>query len=603
MQTAFYQHKLTNLMTTDRSEWQRIYQACKRGEVTCAHCQEPVRMHMSINKAPYFDHPKSLFDCAKQVQKLEQTRVNKDQPKTEAVGTNVGGFILPKGRSIESTSSTEPVLSWKDPEHIRAFPDFTKSAPPSKDHSDSYRIVLEQSGVILDSAQWQAVIKTEGPLQLVAGAGSGKTRVLTSRAAYMLNHVGIPPEQMILVTFTAKAAREMKERMQIYPGINKPTLRKLMIGTFHSIFYKMLIHHEPEKWDSRYLLKEWQRSQIIKEAGREMGLEEKEFAFDQALTQISLWKNHLVSPEQVKPADVWEERCSYLYSRYEETRKNRSAFDFDDMLTGCYDLLVHNDTLLKRYQTRFSYVSVDEFQDINKIQFKLIQLLCEPQRNLCVVGDDDQSIYAFRGSDPEYLRSFSSLYPEGQTIILDQNYRSTHPIVSLANNVVTSNKKRMSKQLEAQTTSDTVPFLFFPYDEEEEATMIVTDIKERIEQGASPSEFAILYRTNVHSMALFERLIQSSIPFVVEQDGESFYKRKVVKKALAYLRISQHPDDTDAMSDLIGALFLKQERLTEIKRLSIMQDCSLLDALKHLDGLKPFQAKKDGGPASSMFGY
>ncbi|MDQ0209012.1 ATP-dependent helicase [Alkalicoccobacillus murimartini] len=592
MQIAFYQHKLTNLTVVDRSEWQRIYQACKRGEVTCAHCQEPVRMQMSIQQAPFFEHPRSLFDCAKQVEQLEQAKAPKEKPQPESAGTSVGGFVLPKGRSIESQASTEPVLSWKEPEQIRAFPEFIRTPAPAAEDTNAYRGLLEQSGIILDSSQWRAVTKTEGPLLLVAGAGSGKTRVLTSRAAYMLVNEGIPPQEMILVTFTAKAAKEMKERMKIYPGIDKRTLQKLMIGTFHSIFYKMLIHHEPETWDSRFLLKEWQRSQMLKEAGREMDLEEKEFAYDQALTQISWWKNHLITPKDVKPADIWEERCAYLYRRYEEIRISRSAFDFDDMLTGCYELLLSNPVLLERYQKRFSYVSVDEFQDINKIQFKLIQLLCEPQRNLCVVGDDDQSIYAFRGSDPDYLRSFSSLYPEGQTIILNQNYRSSHPIVSVANNVVTSNKQRVSKQLQAQSTSDTVPFLFFPYDEEEEATMIVTDIKERIENGATPSDFAILYRTNVHSMALFERLIQSSIPFVVEQDGDSFYKRKVVRKALSYLRISQHPDDTEAMTDLIGALFLKQERLTDIKRMSILHDCSLLEALKHLDGLKPFQLKK-----------
>ncbi|MEN0644133.1 ATP-dependent helicase [Alkalicoccobacillus gibsonii] len=592
MQTAFYQHKLTTLPTLDRSEWQRVYQAAKRGEVTCPHCQEPVRMNMSIKCAPSFEHPHSVFDCEEQVKKLEQIHTKPEQTISNKTETSVGGFILPKGRSIESHSKPVNDLEWKEPVSIHSFPSFTKPSSVKENQPHPYRQSLEQSGIILDEAQWKAVTKTEGPLLLVAGAGSGKTRVLTSRAAYMLQHVGIKPEQMILVTFTAKAAREMKERMQIYPGLSKQILRKLMIGTFHSIFYKMLLHHEPEKWDSRFLLKEWQRVQIIKEAGRNMGLDEKEFAYDQALTQISWWKNHLMTPEQVKPLDHWEERCASLYKVYEETRVAKVSFDFDDMLTGCYDMLTTNQTLLKRYQDRFSYVSVDEFQDINKIQFKLIQLLSEPNRNLCVVGDDDQSIYAFRGSDPEYLRRFPALYPEGETLILNQNYRSTHPIVSLANNVVKTNKHRMSKELQAQTTSDTVPFLFFPYDEEEEATMIVTDMKERIQEGALPSDFAILYRTNVHSMALFERLVQSSIPFVIEQDGESFYRRKVVKKALAYLRIARQPDDTEAMTDLIGALFLKQERLAEIKSLSIVHDCSLLEALKHLSGLKPFQLKK-----------
>ncbi|TSB44730.1 UvrD-helicase domain-containing protein [Alkalicoccobacillus porphyridii] len=594
MKTAFYQQKQTDITSIDRSEWQRMYQAAKRGEVTCVHCQQPVRMHMSIHQEPYFDHPRSLFDCENEIKKLEKSKEVSLPPAEEQKENRDSShtFVLPKSRAITATHQPNSPFSWKAPETVTAYPDFQ---PPTKSKLKAkhpYLHTLEQSNVVLDDTQWQAVSHTQGPLLLVAGAGSGKTRVLTSRAAYMLADEGIAPEQMILVTFTAKAAREMKERMQLYPGLDAKMLHKLMIGTFHSIFYKMLIHHQRDAWNHQNLLKEWQRTYIVKEAGRELGLEEKEFAYDQALTQISWWKNHLLTPSEIKPKDIWEERCVHLYKRYEEIRMSRSAFDFDDMLSGCYELLTTNPLLLERYQERFSYVSVDEFQDINKVQFKLIQLLSEPQRNLCVVGDDDQSIYAFRGSDPEYLRSFSKEYPEGQTILLNKNYRSSHPIVSLANNVITSNKHRVEKRLRAQFNKAHSPILFFPYDEEEEATMIVTDIKELIENGASPRDFAILYRTNVHSMALFERLIESSIPFVIEQEGDSFYKRKVVRKALAYLRISQHPDNTQAMDDLLGALFLKQERLADVKRMSILHDCSLLEALRHLDGLQPFQLKK-----------
>lgn len=593
MKIAFYQSKLTHLDTCERSDWQQIYQASKRGEVTCAHCQQAVRMQLSIQQAPYFEHPHSLFDCEIEVQKLEESLSSApvDEQKTSTSTSTNQTFVLPKSRSIQASHS-EKEPTWKKPEPIKAYRAFEKQSLKANTTKHPYRTKLEQSSIYLDDSQWHAVSQTEGPLLLVAGAGSGKTRVLTSRAAYMLTHEGIPPQEMILVTFTAKAAKEMKERMRIYPGLDDSILRRLMIGTFHSIFYKMLIHHDPDTWSSQNLLKEWQRTYILKEAGRELGLEEKEFAYDQALTQISWWKNHLLPPSDIKAQDVWEERCLFLYKHYEEKRLERHAFDFDDMLIGCYELLRNNPDLLSRYQRRFSYVSVDEFQDINKVQFKLIQLLSEPERNLCVVGDDDQSIYAFRGSNPEYLQAFSNLYPESKTIILNQNYRSTHPIVSVANNLITCNKQRVQKQLQAQFTMDQSPYLFFPYDEEEEATMIVTDIKQHIEQGASPSDFAVLYRSNAHSIALFERLIESSLPFTIEQEGDSFYKRKVVRKALSFLKLSQHSDDASAMEDLLGAVFLKQDRLSEVKRMSILEDCSLLEALSYLEGLKPFQLKK-----------
>ncbi|WP_367576325.1 ATP-dependent helicase [Shouchella shacheensis] len=518
--------------------------------------------------------------------------------KKEVAATTVHGFKLPTRRGIEGGEHQE--VSWHKPERIEDLPAFKNRAQTQvQPSSDSYRQRLADANTFLDDAQWEAVQTTEGPLLVLAGAGSGKTRVLTSRAAFMLAEKAIPASKMVLVTFTAKAARELKERMRHYPGLDSQDVSRLVISTFHSLFYKMLMHHEPDRWHSTRLLKaDWQRLQLVKEAGREIDLEEKEFAFDQALTQISWWKNHLLSPKKVKPKDIFEERSSYLYKRYEEMRLANGSFDFDDMLTGCYDMLKSNEELLKRYQERFAYMAIDEFQDINKIQFQLVQLLAHPQQNMCVVGDDDQSIYGFRGSDPSYIRSFRASYPKAKTVVLNENYRSSHEVVASANRVVRTNKKRLSKELRAQHSSKLSPTLFYPYDEEEEATMIVSDLKERLERGETPADFAILYRTNVAARAVVERLTDSSIPFTVDSDFASFYERKMIRAALSFLRIAFNEEKSEVMSDLLSALFIKRDRVRDVQMIQLQAGSTLLEALPKLEGLPAFQKKKlQGLPA------
>ena len=594
MQVAYHQDNMIYLPSCERETWQQLYMASIRQEVTCIHCHSPLRMEVSILQPPSFIHVQPTKECLDATVMLEKKmKESSKKEEQEQKETSSSGFQLPKRRSITTLSSSNEPEVWKKPDKVKAIPPFENKPKTAIDDIHSYRRMLMENGIFLDNNQWKAVQTTEGPLLILAGAGSGKTRVLTTRTAYMLTEQSYSPKEMILVTFTAKAAKEMKERMRLYPGLDSRILNQLMIGTFHSIFYKMLMHHEPEKWSPINLIKQdWLRQAMIKEAGREINLDEKDFAFDQALTQISWWKNHLLSPDQVKTKDVWEERVAYLYKRYEQMRLAKNAFDFDDMLLGLYELLNRNDLLLKRYQQRFSYVSVDEYQDINKVQVELITMLSDRTKNLCVVGDDDQSIYAFRGSDPSYILNFKDRYPQTKMVVLDENYRSTHEIVSSANNVIHTNRDRYSKQLLAQTSSSQPPLLFYPYDEEEEATMIVTDMKKKIEAGAKPSDFAVLFRTNTSARALIERFVSSSISFQLDADGESFYRRKAVRKILAYLRLAINPDDSQALSDLIGALFLKQQTLQEVKAASITNDCSFVCALPFIQGLKPFQSKK-----------
>lgn len=587
MQVAYYQDKLVALRTCERSLWQQLYMAGKRDEITCPHCHTPVRLELGISAPPLFSHSGQTEECERVAQLLAWKQDEQQRPAEKEETT----IQLPKRRSITASSSSPS--HWKEPEPLKAVPPFSKRSNDKDTAITGYRQTLQDRGILLDNPQWTAVTTTEGPLLVLAGAGSGKTRVLTARAAYMLVELGYSPKEMILVTFTAKAAKEMKERMKQYPGLTAMHLQPLVVGTFHSIFYKMLLHADAERWNQTNLLKaDWQKQAMLKEAGREITLEEKEFAFDQALTQISWWKNHLLSPEQVTPRDQWEERTAYLYKRYEQMRSERKWFDFDDMLLGTYELLNEQPGLLARYQERFSYLSIDEFQDINKVQMEIISLLTTATQHICAVGDDDQSIYSFRGSDPSYILTFQERFPQAKMVVLDENYRSHHHIIAAANNVIAANRKRFSKRLHAQSVDEHLPYLFFPYDEEEEATMIVTDIRKRIERGEEPGDFAVFFRTHHSARALIERFIESSLPIQLEVDGESFYRRKTIRKLLAYLQLALDPEQSEALRELVGALFLKQETVQEIKAISITADCTLIEALTKLKGLPPFQLKK-----------
>ncbi|MBS2770437.1 UvrD-helicase domain-containing protein [Anoxybacillus rupiensis] len=552
MDKAVYKGKTLRLASLPREKYEALYEAALRGQITCTICGDPVQLYLGIQQQPHFYHEER--------------------------------HVCSPSSAIKPFEHPE----WRKPLAYQAASPFLKTQPiPSEQQAPAI------ASLPLDASQLQAVQTIEGPLLVLAGAGSGKTRVLTARTAYMIGERNIPPSAIMLVTFTAKAANEMKARLLTYQNMNQAILSRLVAGTFHSIFYRMLVHFHPQRWHSSRLLKwEWQKEQMIKEAGRELDLDEREFAYDQALQQISYWKNTLATVERVRSSGQWEERVLYLYKRYEEMKRERGLFDFDDMLLGCYEMLTEQPSLLARYQDRFRYFLIDEFQDINRVQYDIINMLCAHTRNLCAVGDDDQAIYSFRGSDPSFILEFDRHYPEAKVVALTENYRSSHHIVEVANTVISRNRFRRSKQMRAQFADDEPVLFFFPYDEEEEATMVVEDIKERLQHGAKPSDFAILYRTHTTSRAIFERLVQAGLPFVVEQDGESFYQRRFVRYLLAYLRLSLDPNHEEAINDLLVSLFLKQSLLQEIKAVSILEDCSLLKALTSLSSIYPFQRKK-----------
>lgn len=586
MKTAIYQKQLITIDELKREDFQKIANAGKNGELACPTCKEAVRFYLGIHEAPHFFHTGSPNKRCQDVvwnqstQAAEQTYIERN------------GFRIPQGRAITEENKAEEVFkSAKIIETAIPFSPKNKTAQPIK--QPIYLRELEEKGVFLDENQTAAVTETEGSLLVLAGAGSGKTRVLTARTAYMLEVNQIDPRTVMLVTFTSKAANEMKNRLAAYPHMHKQKISQLVTGTFHSIFYRILLFHARSTWNPDYLLKkDWQRDRILKEAGKELDLNEKEFAFDLALQQIGFWKNSLIFPNDVRPESEWDEKAAFLYRKYEEYKANKGLFDFDDMLIGCYRLFTSSPELLEQYQERFRYFLIDEFQDVNRVQYELIRLFSAKHKNVCAVGDDDQSIYAFRGSDPGYLLSFEKDFPNAKVITLEENYRSSHEVVITANQIIRFNKERRLKQMKSQFLQDHPPVLFYPLDEEEEATMIVTDMQEKIAGGAKPSDFAVLFRTHAASRAIFERLATSNLPFKIDSDAESFYDRRTIKSILSFLKISINEDDPNALADMLAPLFLKQSALNDIKASSILHDCSLLDALGHLKTAHKFQEKK-----------
>jgi DNA helicase II / ATP-dependent DNA helicase PcrA len=585
MKTAVYQNELIVLNQLEREQYQKLYIAGKNGELNCPICEKKVSFYLGINHDPHFFHIHSpQINCPDP--SIQDNHAKKEQQYIER-----DGFHIPMGKVISETQKT--VENFKPAIAIDCTKSFVKAAKSIETYHSSYVQQLSENGVVLDGSQQSAVTNTQGSLLVLAGAGSGKTRVLTARTAYLLEVEQIDPRNIMLVTFTSKAAAEMKSRLLSYPKIKKDQIKQLVSGTFHSIFYRILMFHAPEKWSANQLLKkEWQRERIIKEAGKELDLSEKEFAYDLALQQISFWKNSLLLPNEVRATSDFDEKTLILYQKYEQFKNKEALFDFDDMLIGCYQLFRTSPSLLEQYQNRFHYFLIDEFQDINKVQYELIKLLSGKYKNVCAVGDDDQSIYSFRGSDPTFLLDFEQDFPDAKLVTLEQNYRSSYEIVTIANQVIAANKIRRPKQMQAQFSIEEAPLLFFPYDEEEEATMIVTDLKEQIALGANPSDFAILYRTNAGSRAVFERLASSNLPFKIDLDYEAFYDRYIVRSVLSFLKISLNADNLQALSDILPMLFLKQSVLKDLKAISILEDCSFLESLTHIKTAHSFQEKK-----------
>jgi DNA helicase-2/ATP-dependent DNA helicase PcrA len=435
----------------------------------------------------------------------------------------------------------------------------------------------------LNDKQLEAVRTTEGPVLVIAGAGSGKTRVLTERIAHLVVERGARPHEILAFTFTNRAAREMKERLEKnHPGITD----RLWVGTFHATGVRIL-RAEGERIgirarfsiydadDSADLVKEILSKQVV--LGGVMG------SPSAIRDRISRWKNDLMTPEMVAEgaSDNIERKVAAVYREYERGLRRANALDFDDLISKVVELYSVHPDVKERYARRFRYVLVDEFQDTNPIQMALIDALASHHGNLFAVGDDDQSIYSWRGARVDHILGFEELYPGTRVIRLEQNYRSTQTILDAANRVIAHNKGRKGKNLWTDLGKGEKAGLLVSMDEETEAMNVLDTVKSLVSEGFSPREIAVLYRTNAQSRALEDVFKLGSVPYQIV-GGVRFYERMEVRDILAYCKFLANPADDVSLKRIINvpARGLGKSTYESISSIARSNDTPVLDALR-----------------------
>ncbi|MGE5598673.1 MAG: ATP-dependent helicase, partial [Bacteroidota bacterium] len=404
----------------------------------------------------------------------------------------------------------------------------------------------------LNAAQKEAVCHTEGPLLVLAGAGSGKTRVLTYRIAHLLRR-GVPSDAVLAVTFTNKAAEEMRRRVERLVG---PAAAAMWVGTFHATCARILRRDGGEiGLDAQFAIYDTQdQLAAVKEALADLDLDDRNFAPRAVLSAISAAKNVLQDPDDYERAagDFWTRTVARVYPVYQGILRRCKALDFDDLLAETVRLFRRSPDALRRYQDRWRYIMIDEYQDTNHAQYVLVKLLAERHRNLCVVGDDDQSIYGFRQADIRNILEFERDYPEAKVVKLEQNYRSTAAILEAANEIIRRNLGRKPKRLWTENQAGQPVAVHRAFNEREEAIFVCGEIQRLIRQeGRSPSDFALLYRINAQSRPFEEVLIQRGLPYRVV-GGLRFYERKEVRDLLAYLRFTANPADVMSFRRIVN---------------------------------------------------
>ena len=392
-----------------------------------------------------------------------------------------------------------------------------------------------------------------GPLLILAGAGSGKTRVITFRIAHLLDQ-GVPPEAICAVTFTNKAAEEMRERVGHLVN-NRSVASKLTIGTFHALGLQVLRAERKALGVPRgfVIYDGSDQMGLVREAMRTIHDGDRRLDAKAILTRISLAKNAFISPDEFKgnPADDYDAMTVHVYPKYQEQLRSCAAFDFDDLIVEPVRLWQSDPDARERWSSKFQYVMVDEFQDTNRAQLRMVQALVEKHSNLVVVGDDDQSIYSWRGADPSNILGFDKLFPTAKTVKLEQNYRSTKSILAAANTVIANNKDRHGKTLWSQLGEGELITHAVAATAEAEAQWIAREIVTLVKAGRRWSDMAILYRSNIQAKLLEEELRTHEVPYVM-YGGQQFYERKEVKDVLAYLRIAVSPRDELALRRVIN---------------------------------------------------
>ena len=457
---------------------------------------------------------------------------------------------------------------------------------------DKVNTILED----LNEEQKRAVCQVDGPVLIVAGAGSGKTRVLTSRVAYIL---ALQEDARILaLTFTKKAAGEMKERIAAMVGGGN--VRRVVMGTFHAVFVRFLREYaESLGYPANFTIYDTSDSQsAIKACVKEMGLDDKIYKPREVLSRISMAKNNLITytayqaAQELQAQDYHAKRprLGEVYQRYQEKLKQSGVMDFDDILLNMNYLLRDNPEALASISGRFTHLMVDEYQDTNQAQYLILKKLAQRHHNICVVGDDSQSIYAFRGARIENILSFKKDYPECKLFRLERNYRSTQVIVDAANSLIAHNEGRIPKECYAVGEDGEPIRLLKAYTETEEAVMIVSEILDRMRTArAQYQDFAILYRTNAQSRALEEQLRRRNIPYMI-YSGNSFFDRAEVKDMMAYFKLVVNPRDDESFRRVVNkpARGIGDKAMEAIEAVARQQGWPLFQAAREVPKVLPF---------------
>lgn len=412
---------------------------------------------------------------------------------------------------------------------------------------------VEQITAGLNPQQREAVLATEGPVLILAGAGSGKTKVLTQRIAYLISAKQVAPWSILAITFTNKAAREMQNRVAAMIG--GAAAQDAWISTFHSLCVRILRRDIDRLGISRSftILDAGDQLSVVKQCLKELNLDPKKYDPRAILAAISGAKNELTDPAAYArlAGDPFAQVTAQVYEAYQKKLKSNQSLDFDDLIMTTIRLFQEVPEVLEFYQKKFRYIHVDEYQDTNRAQYKLISMLAEKYRNLCCVGDADQSIYKWRGADISIILNFEKDYPEAKMIKLEQNYRSTKTILQAANHVIAHNKLRKEKKLWTDKQQGEKITFFQGDSEHEEAYFIADTIRRQMAVYKRYDKFAVLYRTNAQSRVIEEVLIKSNIPYTIV-GGTKFYDRKEIKDILAYLRLISNPDDDISLTRIIN---------------------------------------------------